>query len=141
LSAAAGAGQRILKLGLTPPVSAAAGQGLALLLKLAQLAARILDAVVHLQALRVPNQPAAEDEETLEAASVVHGRLRALEHAVCRSNLLVDAGEVGAIRAPSAALRRREVLLELHAADLLIGLRQSEVAAGRERRAADGRGS
>ena len=70
------------------------GQGLALLLKLAQLAARILDAVVHLQALRVPNQPAAEDEETLEAASVVHGRLRALEHAVCRSNLLVDAGSV-----------------------------------------------
>jgi hypothetical protein len=135
LTAAAGAGQRVLKLGLTPSVSAAACQGLTLLLKLAQLAARILDAVVHLQALRIPDQPAAEDEEALEAARILHGRLRALEHAVGLGNLLVDTGDVTAIGS-AAALRRGQILLELHAADLLVGLRQSQLSTGRERRAA-----
>jgi hypothetical protein len=124
LAAAAGTRQRILKFGLTPAVSAAAGQSLPLPLELAQLAPRILDPVIHLQALRAPDQSPAEDEEALEAARVLHGRLRALEHAVSLGDLLVDAGQVAAI-GPSAALRRGEVLLELHAADLLVALCKS----------------
>jgi hypothetical protein len=122
LAAAACARERILKLGLPPPVAAATGEGLALLLELTQLPTRILDAIIHLQALRVPDQPAAEDEEALETARILHGCARALKHAVGLSNLLVDAAEVTAIGA-ATALRRGEVLLELHAADLLVALR------------------
>ena len=67
-----------------PPIDA-----LALLLKLVELATRILDLVVHVEAFRAPHQPAAEDEEALSkqpASSMA--ALRALEHAIGLGNLL-----------------------------------------------------
>jgi hypothetical protein len=48
--------------------------------------------------------------------------LRSLEHAVGLGDLLLDAAEVGAVRAP-AALGGGKLLLELHAADLLLAHR------------------
>ena len=98
---------------------------LALLLELGELAPRVLDPVVHVEAFRAAHQAAAEDEEALEAAGVLHGRLGALEHPVGLGDLLLDAGQVVAVGA--AALRRGKFLLELHAADLLLAhaLRQT----------------
>jgi hypothetical protein len=70
--------------------------------------------------LRAAHQRLAEDEEAFEAAGILHGRLRALEHAIILRDLLVEAGEIVGIGA--AALRgRREVLLKLIASHLLIG--------------------
>ena len=109
----------MLELSLPPLVAAAAGQRLALLLKRGKLAARVLDAVVHLEALRAAHQRLAEDEEALEAAGILHRRLGALEHAVILGDLLVEAREVVGVSA--AALRGRdELLLKLQAADLLV---------------------
>jgi hypothetical protein len=48
--------------------------------------------------------------------------LRSLEHAVGLGDLLLDAAEIGAVRAP-AALGGGKLLLELHAADLLLAHR------------------
>ena len=136
LAAAAATGERILQLGLPPPIAAAAGERLALLLELGELAARVLDAVVHVEAFRAAHQAAAEDEEALEAAGIFHGRAGALEHAVGLGDLLIDAGHVFAIAA--AASRRGEVLLELHAADVAVAqtLRQGKTGAAGEPRAA-----
>jgi hypothetical protein len=135
LAAATAAGHRILQLGLAPPVSAAARHSLTLLLELTELTPRIFDAIIHLQALRGPVQPAAEDEEALEAIGILHGGLGALEYAVGLGDLLVDTRNVIAV-GPSSALRGNEVLLQLHAADLLVALSQSEAGAANHRRGA-----
>ncbi len=120
-----------MKFGLSPPVAAAAEKHLALLLKLGQPAPRIFDARIHVDAFRAPHEPATEDEETVEAAGVLHGRLRPLEHAVGLGDLLIDAAEFIAVRS-AAALRGGELFLELHAADLLLAdaLRQASAGAG-----------
>ena len=131
LAAAAASRHCILKLGLPTLVAAAARERRALLLERGKLTARILDAVVHLEAFRTAHQRLAEDEEALEAAGVLHGRLGALEHAVVLGDLLVEAGDV--VAAATAALRsRNQFLLELHAADLLLvsTLRDGKPCAG-----------
>ncbi len=138
MAAAAALRHRVLELGLTPLVAAAAGQRRALLLKRGKLAARILDAVVHLEALRAAHQRLAEDEEALEAAGILHGRLGALEHAVILGDLLVEAREVVAVGA--AALRGgSQLLLELKAADLLLArpLRERKPGASSHGQAAE----
>ena len=98
-----------MQLSLPAPVAAAARERLALLLQLGELAPRVLDAVVHLEALRAADQAADEDEKTLEAVGIVHGRLRALEYSVGLGDLLVDAAYIFAVGA--ATLRRSEILL------------------------------
>jgi hypothetical protein len=95
-------------------------------LKLLDLTARIFDLVVHLEAFRTAHEPAAEDEEApLEAAGVLHGSLGAIVHAACVLNLLVDAGQR---LAPAAALSAGELLLQLHAADLVVAVLGERVA-------------
>src|SRR3989304_3212160 len=89
--ATAAAYQRIVELSLAPLVPAPARERLALLLELGKLAPRILDAVVHLEAFRATHETAAEDEEALEAAGIIHGRPCALEHTVGLGDLLLDA--------------------------------------------------
>ncbi len=110
----------MLQLGLTPLVAAAALERLALLLQPGELPARVLDAVVHAEALGSPLQGAAEDEQPLVAAGIVHGRLGALVDAILLGNLLIEVRELGRVRA--AAPGRGELLLELHAADILLAL-------------------
>jgi hypothetical protein len=133
LSAATAPGERVLELGLPAAVSASAQEGLALLLKLRELTARILEAVVHLEAFRAPDEASAEDEEALEAARVIHGRASALKYAVSLGDLLVDPGQLLAVR--TAALGGGQLLLKLHAADLLLAhaLRQDETIAAHDR--------
>ena len=118
-----------MQLRLPAPIAAAAAKRLALLLELGELAARVLDAVIHVEAFRAAHEATAEDEEALEAAGVFHRRARALEHAVGLGDLLIDAGHVLAIGAATAT-RRGEVLLKLHAADLPVAqaLREAEPA-------------
>ena len=138
LTTAATAGEGILQLRLPAPIAAAAAKRLALLLQLSELAARVLDAVIHIEAFRAAHQAAAEDEEAFEAAGVFHRRAGALEGAVGLGNLLIDAGHVLAIGA-AAAMRRGEVLLKLHAADLTVAqaLRECETSAVNQPCAAD----
>jgi hypothetical protein len=90
-SAATAPGQRVVELSLAPLVPAPARERLALLLELSELAPRVLDTVIHLEAFRATHETAAEDEEALEAAGVLHGRASALEHAVGLGDLLFDA--------------------------------------------------
>ena len=137
LAAAAAAGERILQLRHPPPVAAASGERLTLLLELGELPARVLDAVVHVEAFRAAHEAPAEDEEALEAVGIFHRRLRPLEHAVGLSDLLIDARHVVAIGA--AAARRGEVLLELHAANVAVAqsLRQGKTGAADQPRAAE----
>ena len=88
------------------------------MLQLTKLTSCVLDTVVHLEAFRTAHQAAAEDEEALEAAGIVHGRLSALEHPVGLGDLLLDAGQILAIGA--AAVRGGKILLKLHTAELLL---------------------
>ena len=92
----------------------------ALRLKLLNLTPRVLDLVVHLEAFRTAHQPAAEDEEApLEATGVLHRRLGAIVDAGRILNLLVDAGQ---LLAAAAALSAGELLLQLHATDLVVAV-------------------
>ena len=86
--------------------------------KLGELAPRVLDAGIHVEAFRAPHQPPAENEETVEAAGILHGCLRPLEHPVGLGNPLFDVGEVRPVRA-APALGGGKLLLELHTANLL----------------------
>ena len=98
----------------------AAGNCVALRLELLDLTPRILDLVVHLEAFGAAHQPAPEDEEaTLEATGVLHGSLGSLVEAGRILNLLVDAGKLLAAAAPLGA---GKLLLQLHAADLVVGV-------------------
>ncbi len=128
LAVASAAGERILQLGLPATVAAAAEDRLALLLQLIELAARILHTGAHLQAFRTAHQPAPKNEETLIAARILHGRSRALIDAIGVLDLLLDPGQ-GIAAAATAALGG-ELLLQLHAADLLIAHRLGEREAG-----------
>ena len=132
LTAAAAASESIAKFGLPPLAAAAAHERLALLLKLGELAPRVFDPGIHIETFRAPHQAAAENEEAVETASVLHGRLRSLEHAVGLGNLLLDAAEVRAVRA-ATALGGDKLLLELHAADLLLAHRTLREARARVR--------
>ena len=105
------------------------------MLKLGELPPRVLDAVVHLEAFRAAHQAAAEDEEALEAAGILHRRPGALEHAVGLGDLLVDAGQFLAVDA--AALGCGKLLLELHAADLLLAHALRQAIAAHERDGAE----
>ena len=100
MTAAAATGERILELGLPSLVAAAAHERLALLLKLGELAPRVLDAGIHLEAFRAADQAAAKNEEALEAAGILHRRAGALEHAVGPCDLLVDAAKFLAVAPP-----------------------------------------
>ncbi len=133
-AAAAVAGKRIHELSLPPAIAAAAGDRGALLLQLVDLAARVLDAAIHLQAFRGADEAAAENQEApLIATGIVHGRLGAPIHAGRVLDLAVDGGKLGAAAAAAGA---GQFLLELHAARLLVVLRQRVAGAG-ERRAAN----
>ena len=88
--------------------------------------ARVLDLVVHLQTFRAAHQSAAEDEKAaLVAAGIFHGRLGAVVDAARVLNLPVDAWKR---LTPAAALGARELLLQLHAADLIVGILGERVA-------------
>jgi hypothetical protein len=117
---AAVAGERVHELGLAPAIAAATGNCVALRLELLNLTPRILDLVVHLEAFRAAHQSTSEDEEApLKATRILHRRLGALVDAARVLNLLVDAGQR---LSPAAALGARELLLQLHAADLMIAV-------------------
>ena len=95
-------------------------------MKLLDLTPCILDLVVHLEAFRTAYEPAAEDEEApLKATGVLHGSLGAIVDAARVLNLLVDAGQR---LAPAAALGAGELLLQLHAADLVVAVLGERVA-------------
>jgi len=79
--------------------------------------------------LGAADESLAENEEALEAAGILHGRLGALEHTIGLGDLLVDSWQRIAPR-PAAALRGGEILLELHAADLLVARTLGENEAG-----------
>ena len=120
-----------------PPVAAAAGERLALLLELGELTARVLDAVVHLEAFRAAHQASAEDEEALEAVGILHRRLGALEHAVGLGDLLVDARHVVAIGAAAACAEASSCWSCMQRISLVAqSLRQGQPGAADERRAA-----
>ena len=113
------------------PMLSTLSLNLALLLELGELAPRVLDAGIHVEAFRASHQPAAEDEKAVETTSILHGRLRALEYAICLSDLLVDAGNLFAVRSAAAAPPGRgKLLFELHTAGLLLALRKAWTRAG-----------
>ena len=103
-------------------------------MQLVDLAARVLDAAIHLQAFRGADEAAAEDQEApLIATGIIHGRLGAPIHAGRVLDLAVDGGKLAAAAAAAGA---GQFLLQLHAAHLLVVLRQRVAGAG-ERRAAN----
>ena len=117
---AAVAGKRIHKLRLAPAIAPAARNCVALCLELLNLTPCILDLVVHLEAFGAAHQSASEDEEApLEATGILHRRLGPLVEAGRILNLLVDAGQ---LLAAAAALSAGELLLQLHAADLVVAV-------------------
>src|SRR4029077_10242013 len=114
------AGERVQELRLAPAIAAAPRNGVALCLELLNLAPCVLDLVVHLEAFGATDQSASEDEEApLKATGILHRRLGPLVDAGRTLNLLIDAGQ---FLAAAAALSAGELLLQLHAADLMVAV-------------------
>ena len=125
-----------MQLGLTALAAATAAQSVALLLKLRELAPGILHAAIHADAFRAANETLAENEETLEAACVLHRGAGAFVDFLQLGNLALDGGHVGA--APTAAGTRcaGELALKLEAADLLLahGLSEGQTRGAKDER-------
>ncbi|ODR94653.1 hypothetical protein AUC70_08530 [Methyloceanibacter stevinii] len=96
------------------------------------MAPRILDASIEAETARRPLQGPPKDEHAFVAAGPVHFRLHGPVRLRCLVDFLIERDQFGIVAA--AAAGRIQFLLQLHAADILLGLGE---AVASERQAAE----